>query len=66
MIELRKIEERLSNTYPKSEPALELHNRAAPSVGGKITAESVQPQREIPEEGRKKTFLQTPSHFKSL
>ena len=34
-----------------SEPALELHSRAAPSVGG-ITAQSVQPQGEIPEEGR--------------
>ena len=29
----------------------ELHTRAAPSVGG-ITAQSVQPQGEIPEEGR--------------
>ena len=32
----------------------ELHSRAAPSVGGNITAQSVQPQGEIPEEGRKK------------
>ena len=32
-------------------PALALHSRAAPSVGG-ITAQSVQPQGEIPEEGR--------------
>ena len=37
-----------------SEPALELHSRAASSVGGNITAQSVQPQGEIPEEGRKK------------
>ena len=34
-----------------SEPALELHNRAAPSVGG-IAAQLVQPQGEIPKEGR--------------
>ena len=33
------------------EPALKLHSRAAPSIGG-ITAQSVQPQGEIPEEGR--------------
>ena len=37
-----------------SEPAQELHSRAAPSVGGNITTQLVQPQREIPEEGRKK------------
>ena len=36
-----------------SEPALELHSRAAPSVRGNITAQSVQLQGEIPE-GRKK------------
>ena len=34
-----------------SEPPLELHNRGVPSVGG-ITAQSVQPQGEIPKEGR--------------
>ena len=34
-----------------SEPFLELHSRPALSVGG-ITAQSVQPQGEIPEEGR--------------
>ena len=34
-----------------SEPALELHSRSAPSVRG-ITTQSVQPQGEIPEEGR--------------
>ena len=39
----------------RSVPAQELHSRAAPSVGGSITAQSVQPQGEIPEEGRKKT-----------
>ena len=40
-----------------SEPAPELHSRAAPSVGG-ITAQSVQPQGDILEEGRtdKKTL----------
>ena len=37
-----------------SEPTLELQSRAAPSAGGNITAQSVQPQGEIPEEGRKK------------
>ena len=37
-----------------SEPAQELHSRAAPSLGGNITAQSFQPQGEIPEEGRKK------------
>ena len=31
--------------------ALELHSTAAPSVGG-ITAQSIQPQGEIPEKGR--------------
>ena len=36
---------------PISEPALELHSRAAPSVEG-IIAQSVLPQGEIPEEGR--------------
>ena len=42
-----------------SEPARELHSRAAPSIGG-ITAQSVQPQGEIPEEGRtKKNFEKT-------
>ena len=41
-----------------SEPALglELHSRAAPSVEG-ITAQSIQPQAEIPEEGRTKKKL---------
>ena len=39
-----------------SEPALELHRRATPSVGGNITAQLVLTQGEIPEEGRKKTF----------
>ena len=34
-----------------SEPTLELHSRAAPSVRG-ITTQSVLTQREIPEEGR--------------
>ena len=34
-----------------SELTLDLHGRAAPSVGG-ITAQSVQPQGDIPEEGR--------------
>ena len=34
-----------------SEPSLELHSRATPSVGG-ITAQSFQPQGEIPEKGR--------------
>ena len=34
-----------------SEPARELHSKSAPSVGG-ITAQSVQQQGEIPEEGR--------------
>ena len=38
-----------------SEPALELHSRAGPSVGGNITAPLVQPRGEILEEGRKKT-----------
>ena len=33
-----------------SEPALELHSRAVPSVRG-ITTQMVQPQGEIPEEG---------------
>ena len=37
-----------------SEPALELHSRAAPSVGGNIIAQSVQSRGEILEEGRKK------------
>ena len=37
-----------------SEPAQELHSRATPSVRGNIIAQSVQPQGEIPEEGRKK------------
>ena len=40
-----------------SEPALELHSRAASSVGGNITAQSVQPQGEIPEEGRRKKSI---------
>ena len=39
----------------RSVPAQELHCMAAPSVGGSITAQSVQPQEEIPEEGRKNT-----------
>ena len=33
--------------------AIDLHSRAAPNVGGSITAQLVQPQGEIPEEGRK-------------
>ena len=37
-----------------SEPAQELPSRAMPSVGGNITTQSVQPQGEIMEEGRKK------------
>ena len=37
-----------------SEPTQELHSRAAPSVRGIITAQSVQLQGEIPEEGRRK------------
>ena len=40
----------IDNSYI-SEPSLELHSRALPSVGG-ITAQSAQPQGEIPEEGR--------------
>ena len=40
-----------------SEPALELNNRAAQSVRGNITDQSVQPQGEIPEEGIKKTAV---------
>ena len=48
-----------------SEPALELHSRAALSVGG-ITAQSVQPQGEIQEEGRteKKIILPRPAGTK--
>ena len=45
-----------------SEPALMLHSRAAPSVRGNITAQSVLTQGEIPEKGRKKLmrlFTQT-------
>ena len=38
---------------PAQEPAQELHSRAAPSVKGNITAQSVQPQGEISEEGTK-------------
>ena len=42
-----------------SEPALELHSRAAPSVGGNITAQSVLTQGEISEEDRsEKTYWQ--------
>ena len=37
-----------------SEPALELHSRAAPSVRGNITTLLVQTQGDIPEEGRSK------------
>ena len=40
-----------------TKPPQELNSRAVPSVGGSITAQSVQPQGEIPEEGRKKTLL---------
>ena len=40
-----------------SEPTQELNSRAAPSVGGSITAQLVQPQGEIPEEGRKRDEL---------
>ena len=40
--------------YHLNNGALRLHRRDAPSVGGSITAQSVQPQGEIPEEGRKK------------
>ena len=40
-----------------SEPTQELNSRAMPSVGGNITAQSVQPQGEIPENGRKKGQL---------
>ena len=40
-----------------SEPAQELHSRAVPSVGGNNTAQSVQLQGEIPEEGRKKNCI---------
>ena len=40
-----------------SVPAQELHRRAAPSVEGSITAQSVRPQGEILEEGRKKVKL---------
>ena len=39
-----------------SELALELHSRAAPSVGG-IIAQLFQPQGKIPEEGRKKSSI---------
>ena len=38
--------------------AYELHSRAAPSVGGNTTTQSVQTQGEIPEEGRKKEKLE--------
>ena len=38
----------------RSVPAQELHSRAVPSVGGSITTQSLQPQGEISEEGRKK------------
>ena len=50
-----------------SEPALKLHSRYAPSVGG-ITAQSVQPQGEIPEEGRteKKLFLVSNEKYGTL
>ena len=37
-----------------SEPTQELHSRATPSVEGNTTTQSVQPQGEIPEEGRNK------------
>ena len=40
-----------------SEPAPELHSKAAPSVGGNITAQLVLTQEEIPEEGWKKKLL---------
>ena len=40
-----------------SEPALELHSRAAPSVGGNITAQLVLTQEEISGEGRYKKML---------
>ena len=40
-----------------SEPAQELHSRAVPIVGGNNTAQSVQLQGEIPEEGRKKNCI---------
>ena len=43
---------------PLSEPTLELHSRAAPSVGG-ITAQSVLPQ------GRKKANMATFHHFET-
>ena len=35
-------------------PVQELHRRAVSSVGGSNTAQSVKPQEEIPEEGRRK------------
>ena len=41
----------------RSAPAQELQSRAAASVGGSITAQLVQPQGEIPEEGRKKITI---------
>ena len=52
-----------------SEPAKELHRRAAPSVRGNITTQSVQLQGEIPEEGRKNTkntheYLLYHKHFR--
>ena len=41
-----------SGSSHMSEPAHELHSRAAPSVGGNTTTHLVQPQGEIPEEGK--------------
>ena len=52
----------LDNSH-KSEPALELHSRAAPSTRG-ITAQSVQTQGEIPEEGRTEKNYPDLHHFK--
>ena len=43
----------------RSVPAQELYSMAAPSVGGSVTTQSVQPQGEIPEEGKKKIKLVT-------
>ena len=60
----------MQNTYTKicikvinsgynhiSVPSQKLYSRAAPSVGGSITAQSVQPQGEMPEEGRKNSLV---------
>ena len=45
-----------------SDPTLELHSRAAPSVRGIITNQSVLTQGEITEEDRKKTCFDKIEH----